>query len=763
MAKDEIKISFKVFNEDFKNSMSEMKKSTTELNREFKLQKEQMRLSGSETDKLKSKLEYLNKRHEQAKERVRLTQEQLNKAKSTFGENSEEVRKLEGELKNAKIQEQQFANKVKTTSDELNKASNPINNYKKKLNEVGNKLKNTGTKMKDIGKGMTAKVTAPIIAAGVGLVGLATKSGQAADRLLDLKEITGLTTDSLQEWRHVATVAGVSQDSMTSAIEGFVRKLPQLEAGTGKSTEQLKKLGLSYDDLKNKSPDEQFDLMINKLADMEDPLERNAIGSSLFGGAWKELAPVLGMGAEEIQKTRDEAHSLGNVLSEDALNDANNFRIEMDKMKESIKNAALKIGADLAPILRDNLVPLIRDTLIPKMQEWGEKIKELIQWFIDLSPKTQKFIGIAIGLLVALGPLLVVFGVIVGAIGNIVIAIGPLLGAWAGIKTAAVALAGFLKPIFATLFGPWGIAIAAAIAAGVLIYKNWDLIKEKALQLKNWLVEKFTVMKDGVVTKFTELKEGAKNKFNEFKTNVINPVKETATNVKNKISEMKTNASNKINSMKDDARTKFNQFKSNVVNPVKNTATDVKNRISTMKNDAVSKFESLRSSAKSKFDAAKSAIVDPINTAKDKISTAIDKIKGFFSGLKLKIPKFSMPKMPRFKITGEFSWKKKTIPKIGVSWKSEGAIFRKPTVFGGVGVGDAYRGTGNGMEAVLPISKLAGMIRDVLPIDYMQPSLEAMGDIYLTVDVPLDGETIIKKTIHITAQQLEKYRKRKGR
>src|SRR5699024_10452072 len=125
MAKDQVNISFKVFNEDFNKAMNEMKKGTTELNREFKLQQSQMKLSGSETDKLRSSVNYLSQRYDQAKDRVRLTEEQLAKAKTTFGENSEEVRKLEGQLVNAKIQEQNFANELQIATQRLKEAEDP--------------------------------------------------------------------------------------------------------------------------------------------------------------------------------------------------------------------------------------------------------------------------------------------------------------------------------------------------------------------------------------------------------------------------------------------------------------------------------------------------------------------------------------------------------------------------------------------------------------------------------------------------------------
>ena len=45
-----------------------------------------------------------------------------------------------------------------------------------------------------------------------------------------------------------------------------------------------------------------------------------------------------------------------------------------------------------------------------------------------------------------------------------------------------------------------------------------------------------------------------------------------------------------------------------------------------------------------------------------------------------------------------------------ISWYSKGAIFKRPTVLGGMGVGDAHNGIGSNAEAVLPINQLPKLL-----------------------------------------------------
>ena len=105
--------------------------------------------------------------------------------------------------------------------------------------------------------------------------------------------------------------------------------------------------------------------------------------------------------------------------------------------------------------------------------------------------------------------------------------------AWNAICAVGTAVTTALGAAFTFLTSPIGlviIAITAVIAIGVLLYKNWDTVKEKASQLGDWIVNVFNNFKE----KCSQYIQEFANKFPEafaFISSVFESFKQTATNI----------------------------------------------------------------------------------------------------------------------------------------------------------------------------------------------------------------------------------------
>lgn len=123
-------------------------------------------------------------------------------------------------------------------------------------------------------------------------------------------------------------------------------------------------------------------------------------------------------------------------------------------------------------------------------------------------------------------------------------------------------------------------------------------------------------------------------------------------------------------------------------------------------------FESFKTKATNVFNAVKLAITNPIESAKNKVKSVVDAIKGFFN-FKVQLPKV---KLPHFSISPK-GWQlgdllKGSIPKLGIEWYAKGGVFDKPTLFS---TASGMKGVGeSGAEAVAPIDVLQGYVADAV-------------------------------------------------
>jgi TP901 family phage tail tape measure protein len=260
--------------------------------------------------------------------------------------------------------------------------------------------KKTDSYAKDVekfGKTMNKYATLPILAVGAGLVKLTTSLGKNADKLLDLEQITGLSTNTLQEFQNVATVAGVSFEGLTGVIQKFSSRLPTIESGTSETAVAFNKLGVALKDSNGeiRSSEDLFPELITALQDIENVTDRNATAQQVFGRSLGDLAPVLGLTAEATKEARDQAYELGLVWERDSIEQANEFRIQTEQLTKQFKQQGVELGSSLIPIFQEAL---------PAISNLISKVADGVEFFSNLSGENKKLIFQIAGVVAAIGP-----------------------------------------------------------------------------------------------------------------------------------------------------------------------------------------------------------------------------------------------------------------------------------------------------------------------------------------------------------------------
>ena len=135
------------------------------------------------------------------------------------------------------------------------------------------------------------------------------------------------------------------------------------------------------------------------------------------------------------------------------------------------------------------------------------------------------------------------------------------------------------------------------------------------------------------------------------------------------------------------------------------------------------KFNDLKSAlkvVKTTFGNIQKTISDKLNSARDKVKSVIDKIKGFFNttlkfkGLKMPSIKLTMTKGSGLMAKAADLLGLSGVPKFSVKWNAEGAVLKRPTIFGMDANGQLQGGGEAGTEAVAPIETLQTYIRQAV-------------------------------------------------
>lgn len=194
----------------------------------------------------------------------------------------------------------------------------------------------------------------------------------------------------------------------------------------------------------------------------------------------------------------------------------------------TVVNSVIEALQPLGGWLWDNfLQPLGQwtgDLVITAMQTLSDLLDRFSTWIQNNQELVQN-VTIVIGSFFAAFELHSIISGAVTAVTNFV-----------GLITGGGGLLGALSSVVAALGGPVTIAIGAVIAAGVLLWRNWDSVKEAASKLKKWVVDKTVALKNEAVEAFEKLKTNAGNALKALRDDV----KQKWETIKSKFSSFST-------------------------------------------------------------------------------------------------------------------------------------------------------------------------------------------------------------------------------
>jgi len=418
-----------------------------------------LKLDPTNVDLLKQRHELLGKAVEDTKAR----QEELTKA-------LEQAKKAGSTEENQRQQD--------ALQRELIETTNKLKDLEKEYKNSAPTLQAISAKTGQLAQSTKGLSTAAAGAAA-GMVALAVKAGQTSDELLTMSRNTGFSVEELQKLQYAADLVDVSYETMTGSVQKLTKQM-------GSENKAFDKLGVSIknaDGTMRNATDVWYDAL-EALGKVENETERDTLSMELFGKSAMEMSGIVDDGGKALKELGKEAEDAGIIMGQDAVQDAGKFNDALDKLKQTALKSFLEAGAALA------------NSLLPLLEKLVGAVTKVLTWFGNLDGGTQKVILTVLALVAGLSPLLSLISTITTVI--------PML------STALSVLTGPIGIVIA--------AVAALVAIGVTLYKNWDTIKAKAVELWTNLKATFQKIGDAIMTPINKAKDFVKGVIDKIKS-----------------------------------------------------------------------------------------------------------------------------------------------------------------------------------------------------------------------------------------------------
>ena len=504
----------------------------------------------------------------------------------------------------------------------------------------------------------------------------------------------GVSLDQLCSGYAIMTSNGVATAESTTYMNSMINELGK--SGTGVAKILMEQTGSSFADLMAKGYSLSDVLAIVDSSAKSQGLSFNDMWSS--SEAAKAGLILLGDSADNFNGTLAKMNeSTGSTEAAFDKLKTNSYTIQM--AINQLKNTAIELGT------------AIMQVLAPIIASLAEKISALTQWFSGLSDGQKQAI-VMFGLIVAaIGPVLIVVGKVISAVGTIMTIVPKVAGVINTVKTAFAALNTTMlaNPIVLIIA-----AITALVAAFIYLWNNceefrqfwidlWNQVKEIAVTVWEGIKAFFQAVWEAIKTIFTTVFEIIKTVvttyFNIYKTiimTVLNAIKTVITTVWNAI---KTVITTVVTSIQTFITTAWNAIKTvitTVVNAIKTVITTVWNGIKTAITTVINAIKTVISTV---WNGIKNTISSIVNGIKNTVTTVFGNI---LSGIRTTVGNIASAIKSGFQTAIDFIT---SIPGKALQWGKDmimGIVNGIKSCIGAVT--DAVRGVANTITSFLHFS-----------------------------------------------------------
>lgn len=229
----------------------------------------------------------------------------------------------------------------------------------RELNQAASKISGA---TRSLGLGLKSLAT---IATGSGLaiggisfgaVSILKDMNQEGIKLKNTSEELGITTQSLQAYQFAASQAGVSTETMQSALSSLGKSAVDASLGTGNVMRVFEALGIRVMDKtgqKIKKVDALFLETSEKLSKLKNSALKRQITSQILGG--DAISPLLNQGPDKIKSSLKNALQIDFFIDENQVKQSEKLNESLTILSYTLKSIRNIIGAELLPVFTQTL------------------------------------------------------------------------------------------------------------------------------------------------------------------------------------------------------------------------------------------------------------------------------------------------------------------------------------------------------------------------------------------------------------------------
>ncbi len=328
-----------------------------------------------------------------------------------------------------------------------------------------------GQTLRSVGTGMTAAITAPILALGVGIVGMASDTNEALSAVTNVYGTAAAGV--IQSSQGAATAVGLSQTqylSATTNLAAYGKMMGLTQGQTATFADQTVSAAADLASFYNTSPEDAMSAINAGFRGEGDALEKYGIimnqatveQYALTSGIWDGNGAMTN--AQLVQARS--GYIMSQLTSETgsanaAMGDFTETSGGLANQQRILKARLLDVGASFGQVL------------LPIALKMVGVFGKVIGGLGAMSPVAKTVTVVIAAIAAAIGPLLIVFGSLLGAVGSVAAAFGT----------------GGMLAWLTPLLGPIALVVAALVGLGIAYKTNFlgfgDAVRAVGSKLKD--------------------------------------------------------------------------------------------------------------------------------------------------------------------------------------------------------------------------------------------------------------------------------------